>query len=130
MTNENTDSFLEQTVDRLGMMLAVNSDRIFIVMGFLLLYLHAVTLLAGSYANSVFCGFLGWHCLGGWPALRRLCRHPIIQLRHWYHVLRGTLKIEYREYPDGNTRVSIMKASRHNGWCWTEVRPRKIKSND
>lgn len=123
MTEDDKPSTTERVVNYLGWKLATNSDRLILLLGFSLLYIHAVTLLAGYHVNSVISGFMGWTFLGGWPAFRRFIRHPVVQLKHWYHVLRGTLKIEYVEYPDGETRVSIMKATRHNGWSWREVRP-------
>ena len=112
---------VEKAVDRMGAFIADNAERFWVVLGFLNLYLCGVTLLADAYPTAVFCGFIGWQLLGGWPALVRFVRHPVFQARHWFHILRDTRKISYREYPDGTTRVVIMRPTRRNGWGWVQV---------
>lgn len=105
----------------MGRFIGDNAERLWVVLGLLNLYLFGVGLLADAYPTAVFCGFIGWQLLGGWPAIVRLVRHPVVQIRHWFHVLRDTRKIEYREYPDGTTRVVIMRPTRRNGWGWVQV---------
>lgn len=72
--------------------------------------------------GAVLTGFLGAWMLGGWPAVKRLVRHPRMQLRHYWHVLRDTRRIDITEYPDGTEKVAVMRPKLNNGWYWTEVR--------
>lgn len=104
----------------MGAFIADNNDRIWVILGFLNLYLCGVTLLANAYPSAVFCGFIGWWLLGGWPALVRLFRRPVFQARHWFYILQDTRKISYRERPDGTTRVVIMRPTRRNGCGWVQ----------
>lgn len=99
-----------------------NAQRLYIVLGFVLIFSTALGIHAGVYIASVPNGVLGGYLLGGWPALRRLVRHPRMQVTHWWHILRDTRRVEIREYPDGVKRVSIMRPTRRNGWSWREVR--------
>lgn len=102
--------------------IARNAQRLYLIYGFIAIAMTAIGIYNGVYIASIPLGVLGGHLLGGWPALRRLVRHPKMQLTHWWHILRDTRRVEIREYPDGSNRVSIMRPTRRNGWSWREER--------
>jgi len=122
MSSHSKHSRTQKFADWYGAKLIKHKNRLYLFFGLSLLYVHSIALLGGYYLNATIIGFLGWTFLGGWPTLKRLGRHPIFQLRHWYHVARGTLQIRHVERPDGETRISVMKPTMRNGWGWREVR--------
>lgn len=122
MSSHSKRSKRQKFADWYAAKLVNHKNRLYLFLGLSLLYLHVNFLLTGSYLTATTTGFFGWTILGGWPTFKRLLRHPIFQIRHWYHVVRGTHQIRYVERPEGETRVSIMKPTMRNGWGWREVR--------
>lgn len=112
----------QDAIDRfVGNRLVPNTQRIRLLLGILLL-ISAGTTASEALIASAMNGFLGAWFLGGWAALKRLIRHPRMQLRHYWNVLRNTPRVEIREYPDGSQHVAVMRPKLYNGWYWQEER--------
>ena len=112
----------ERSESELERLMVSNAERIFILAGFMGLAIAALGIHAEAYVESIPVALLGAWLLGGWPAVRRLVKHPRMQLTHWYHILRDTRRVRIDEWPDGSKNVSIMRPTRRYGWYWTEER--------
>lgn len=122
MSGHDERSRTEKFIDWYGAKLVKHKERIYLFAGLSLLFVHVNILLSGYYLNATIMGFMGWMFLGGWTTFKGFIRHPIAHVRHWYHVFRGTIRVREIEYPNGDIRISIRKATIRNGVWWREVR--------
>lgn len=102
--------------------LSKNYQRIRLIAGGLMILVAVWGLTVAAYFGAVLNGFVGAWLLGGWPAVRRLVRHPRMQLRHWYYVLIDARKYRHTHLGDGSVEVSEMRPTLTDGWRWRGVR--------
>lgn len=99
-----------------------NYPRLRLLCGVALVAVAAWGLSTASVFSTVLAGVFGCWLLGGWPAVRRLVRHPRAQLKHWYYVLIDARQYAHRHVDDGSVEVTAMRPTLHKGWHWRSLR--------